>query len=198
MTDLVLLFFCQLRRGLTEFRYVKNRIVTESVGPLLFISDPPFNGSSCGKFSAVREHCCNGTDESGSTLFLRHSFQSLDQICIFYGIRRILSQISGRIDSRFLIQGIDLQSGVIRNHDIFRKSSHRTGLDQCILFVGLTVFFNICFNARIFHGYDFQTGILHDHADFFDFSGIAGREYDSSLHINSLPHLCSYIVIIAY
>ena len=33
VTDLVLLFFCQLRRSLAEFRYVKNRIITESVLP---------------------------------------------------------------------------------------------------------------------------------------------------------------------
>ena len=85
---------------------------------------------------------------------------------------------------------------VSMGNETIKKEAIDRGVD--IVLYGHTVFFNICFNARIFHGYDFQTGILHDHADFFDFSGIAGREYDSSLHINSLPHLCSYIVIIAY
>ena len=55
------------------------------------------------------------------------------------------------------------------------------------------------------HYCEFARGRIDDYYDqcralhmVFDFSGIAGREYDSSLHINSLPHLCSYIVIIAY
>ena len=86
----------------------------------------------------------------------------------------MFTHVAGRIDTRFFIQVIDFQTGVISKYDLSGKVTDSRCLDDCIFFKRTSVFFNISCDSGILQGKKLDIQITENFADLLHFSFIAG------------------------
>ena len=153
-----------------------------------FVADTPFNCPSdyfCRSVWKCRSHC---TDKSRCTFFIRYSFQTVKQHIIFDIIRCIHPRIACRINSRLLVQVINLQTRIICKHNtVAGNFCNLRRLDQCIFFKRASIFHNIHINTSFFHRLDWHSKVRKDHADLFHFILITCCKYNLWFHIRFPP-----------
>ena len=121
------------------------------------MSNNSFHRSSDYFTATIRHSCCNRTDESCCTLFIRHTVQTVQKGLILNIIRSIFSHISRRIDSRFFIQIINLQAGIICQNDCMCILRHLMCdlcnlccFDHRIFFKCHSILYHVCFDSCFF------------------------------------------------
>ena len=97
-------------------REEENGIIAKSVLSRNLMSNDPFHSPSYNLGTSVWKCCSNSAYESCCALLIRHAIQAVKQRLILYILGSILPHISGGIDSRLLIEIVDFQSGIIRQH----------------------------------------------------------------------------------
>ena len=71
----------------------------------------------------------------------------------------VLTHISGRINAWFLIQIIDFQPGIIRQHDLACQLADSGSFDHSIFLEGFAVLYNVRLDSCFFHGQNFRIQI---------------------------------------
>ena len=149
------------------------------------MGDPALNSLPDGRRGSIREHCRHRTDESGGPFLIRHALQTVEEYAVFHIIGGILPCKPGGIDSRRLVQIINLKPGIIGKHDIAcQDSGHGSCLDLRVLLKAHSVFHDLHIHSRFFHGKDLHPQISQDHADLFHFIFISCGKYNSSFHFS--------------
>ena len=120
MAQFIFLLRFKFRTAAAKLRQIKDRIISESIFPCDLITNTTFHRSSYNFRTSVWKRRRYRTYKSCCTLLIRHSLKPVYQRLVLNIIRRIFAHIACRIDSRFFIQRIDFQPGIIcQNNCIF-------------------------------------------------------------------------------
>ena len=148
------------------------------------ISDHSFDRTTNSFYCTIRKCRRNGTDKPCGTLFIRHSFKPVQKHLILDIIGSINSRISGRINSRLLIQIINLKPGIICQNNIIRQVlCDCLCLNLCVFLKCGSILYDININSSFFHRIDRHSQISQDHMDLFHLILISGCKNNSLFHL---------------